>query len=202
MKQFKTPFPIQLVSTVIGMSSLLASLPVAARTPSSVINFDGSDTPIAQVDESEAQEEELSPGVMKILCKNFPLNSRCSGTSQSDTTPPSEETPDAEGAADTPENLDSENSEPEDSTAPDMDSSDTVPEETPVDSSTTDDMDESTEGGAEQPDGTMGSPEESTNSPDTMPPDNTMPDEPTAPDDTQGPPVTPPMVPVPEGGTE
>lgn len=139
---------------------------------------------------------------MKILCKNFSLNSRCSGTSQSDTTPSSEEAPDVEGAADTPESVESENLEPEDSTAPDMASSDTEPEEAPVDSSTTDDMDESTEGGAEQPDGTMGSPEEGTNSPDTMPPDNTMPDEPTAPDDTQGPPVTPPMVPVPEGGTE
>lgn len=139
---------------------------------------------------------------MKILCKNFPLNSRCSGTSQSDTTPSSEEAPDVEGAADTPQSVESENLEPEDSTAPDMASSDTEPEEAPVDSSTTDDMDESTEGGAEQPDGTMGSPEEGTNSPDTMPPDNTMPDEPTAPDDTQGPPVTPPMVPVPEGGTE
>ncbi|ABW31772.1 hypothetical protein AM1_B0046 (plasmid) [Acaryochloris marina MBIC11017] len=44
MKRFKAQFPIQLVSTVIGLSSLLASLPVAARTPSSVINFDGVDT--------------------------------------------------------------------------------------------------------------------------------------------------------------
>lgn len=202
MKQFKTQFPIQLVSTVIGVSGVLVCLPVLASTPSSLTNSSRADTRIAQVDEGEAQEEELSPGVMKILCQNFPLNSRCSGTSQSDTVSPSEEAPDVEGAAETPESVESESSEPEDSTAPDMDSTDTEPEETPVDSSTTDDMDESTEGGAEQSDGTMDSPEEDSNSPDTIPPENSMPNEPLSPDGTQGQPVTPPMVPAPEGGTE
>ena len=195
MKSFKTQFPMQLVSTVVGMSSLLA-LPVVAGTPTSTTRLASADTLIVQVDESEAQEEELSPEAMKILCKNFPLNSRCSGTSQSDTAPPSEDTSDVEGAADTPESMETENSEPDDSTAPDMDSSE--PEEMPVDSSTTDDMDESSEGGAEQPDGTMSSPAEAPNSPDTMTPDNTMPAEPTVPNVPQGAPTTPPMVPVPE----
>lgn len=202
MKQFKTQFLIQLVSTVIGVSGVLVSSPVLAGTSSSIANSSKADTRVAQVDENEVQEEELSPGVMKVLCKNFPLNSRCSGTSQSDTVSPSEDTSDVEGAADTPESVEPDNSDVDDSSDPDMDSSDTEPEESPVDSSTTDDMDESTEGGAEQPDGTMDSPEENSNSPDTIPPENSMPNEPLSPDGTQGPPVTPPMVPVPEGGAE
>lgn len=195
MKYFKSQFPIQLVSTVVGMSSLMASLPALADTPSSTTGLASAKTHVAQVDESETQEEELSPEVMKILCKNFPLNSRCSGTSQSDTVPPSE----VEGAADTPESVEPEISEPEDSTAPEMDSSDTESEETPVDNSTTDDMDESMEGGAEQPDGTMTSPEEVPTPPETMTPENTMPVEPTSPNAPQGTLTTPPMVPVPEG---
>lgn len=207
MTSFKTPLPIKLFSTVIGMSSVLVSLPVIAGTPSSVTSSDRADTRIAQVDESEAQEEELSPEAMKILCTNFPLNSRCAGTSQSDTaSPTTEATPDAEGAADDSEAIEPNDSDPSDSTAPDMDSSpDMESEEPPVDrsedSSTTDDMNESPEGGAEQPDGTMNSPEEGADSPDTMPPANTMPDESTTPDGTQAP-ASPPMVPVPEGGTE
>ncbi|ABW30994.1 hypothetical protein AM1_6062 [Acaryochloris marina MBIC11017] len=202
MKYFKSQFPIQLVSTVVGMSSLMASLPALADTPSSTTGLASANTHVAQVDESETQEEELSPEVMKILCKNFPLNSRCSGTSQSDTVPPSDDTSDLEGAADTPESVEPENSEPEDSTVPEMDSSDTESEEAPVDSSSTDDMDEPTEGGAAQPDGTMTAPEEVPNPPETMTPDNTTPVEPMSPNDPQGTPTTPPMVPVPEGGTE
>lgn len=83
-----------------------------------------------------------------------------------------------------------------------MDSSDTEPEEPPIDGSTTDDMDDSTEGGADQPDGTMSPPEEDANSPDTIPPENSMPDESITPGETQEPPVTPPVLPVPEGGAE
>ncbi|NJM67787.1 MAG: fasciclin domain-containing protein [Acaryochloris sp. RU_4_1] len=46
---------------------------------------------------SDASTEELRPGVKEILCKNFPLNSRCTGNTETPTTEtPAEEAPTTE----------------------------------------------------------------------------------------------------------
>lgn len=55
---------------------------------------------IASAESSNSEtKEELSPAIMKVLCENFPLNSRCSGaTAQGDATSATEEEAPSTGA--------------------------------------------------------------------------------------------------------
>lgn len=176
MTRSKSLFSIKLLTTVVSVSSVLA-LPALVGT-SSVH---------AQAEETEAEEQELSPEAMEILCKNFPLNSRCSGTSQVEET-----APDEGGAADTPETMEPDSSESGDPSSNEMEaapeeSMEAAPEEGAEDSSGA--MEGPSEGGAEQPamEGEV-SPE---SDPEAAPEGAITPGEV---------PAAPPAAPVPEGG--
>ncbi len=168
MTQSKSLFSIKLLSALIGVSSVLA-LPGLA---------DASSVRLAQAEETEAEEQELSPEAMEILCKNFPLNSRCSGASQVE-----EGSPDAEGAADTPEAMESDDPSGSEMEAAPEESMEAPPEEGS-------DTMEVPEGGAEQP--TMEAPPEEGS--DTM-------EAPESPDTMEAPESSDTME-APEGGAE
>lgn len=70
---------LSLLGTTLMLSVLSSSFPSLAQS------------------ESEEAPEELSPAIMEILCKNFPLNSRCVGENVgTPTAPDSTSDPDAD----------------------------------------------------------------------------------------------------------
>lgn len=111
MNTQKYVFTLKLFPTLLGLTSIsvFASLPVLANQ-SALLSTRSTKQLIAQAD----APQELSPEALKVLCKNFPLNSRCTGAtteSASTDTPavaetdaaPEEAVPEADsGATETP----------------------------------------------------------------------------------------------------
>ena len=152
---------LKIFPTLLGLTSIgvLTSLPSVANQSTLLSN-----TPQQLIAEAEAPKE-LSPAALKVLCKNFPLNSRCTG--EATDTPAADNAPeDAVSEGETPDESPEVSDTPTDSTDAAADSMEDTAEggadqpapdpaasEVPVDDApqATDEMDSSAEGGADQP---------------------------------------------------
>ena len=109
---------LPLISTAITLA-LSSTVAVAQSTKFPNRDFDNSEATTETADKNEsivaAADEKLSPDAMEILCKRFPLNSRCEGANAETTSP---------------EETDTEVSPSEDSTSPEN-SIETEPGTTP-----------------------------------------------------------------------